>query len=477
MVTRNLPALSAAPTSAVAVLHQQPVIPLAYTHPGLSLPQIVAIVRANWRQGVAIGLIVFLGLAIRAIVKPKAYVATATLQVNYEINDPLGGKEFPINLIGSYIATQMELLSGPVVLTTLVNKFKLYDNKDFAGSLKLGEGIRRAAAEKTLEKNITVEQGKFGSQLIFINYTGTSAIEAADIANGVADIYTSREYQTPALQQSAEAAARYNQQLTELKEKVALAQNALADFHKRTGLITGDGGDVEMSALGNLQASLQEARNRRREAEVLATKNRNVNETLGSAAIQQLRTELRTELAKMDEYRATDGPKHPRVIELQTQIDATRKALAEETRIDTGDSNVQLEAARQLEAKLEKAAEDQRRRVITERQLKEEQEKFKVDLELAQNAYRKALDSYEQISRDSSSKYNGINLISRAVPPPQATGSRTRVGLAIGLAAGLFASFASAFAWGFIDRRVRCRDDLERDYGIPVIVEFKAVPA
>ena len=475
MATNNLPALS--PPSAVTLHHHQPVIPLAYTHPGMSVQQVIAIIRAHWRQGVAIGFLVFLGLAIKAILKPKAYVATATLQVNYAINDPLGGKEFPVNLMGSYIATQMELLSGPVVLTAVVNKLKLYDEKDFAGSLTHDENVRRAAAEAVLEKNITVEQGKFGSQLIFITYTGSTAIQAADIANSVADVYTSREYQTPALQQSAEDKARYESQLAELKEKVTVAQNALAEFHKRTGLITGDGGDVEMVALGNLQASLQDARNKRREAEVAAAKNRNINETLGSTTVQELRTQLRTQLATMDEYRSTDGPKHPRVVELQAKIDATRKALAEETRIDTGDSNVQLDAARQLEAKLEKAAEEQRQRVINERQLKEEQEKFKVDLELAQTAYRKALDSYEQISRDSNSKYNGINLISRAVPPAQAVGSRTRVGLIIALLAGAFASVVAAFVWGFVDRRVRCRDDIERDYGIPVIVEFKAIPA
>jgi len=28
-----------------------------------------------------------------------------------------------------------------------------------------------------------------------------------------------------------------------------------------------------------------------------------------------------------------------------------------------------------------------------------------------------------------------------------------------------------------LNRRVRCRDDLERDLGIPVLAEFAAVPA
>lgn len=473
MVNRNLPTLATPSQPAIAVL--QPAIPQAYAHPGMSVAQVLAILRANWKIGAALGLFVFLAFSVMVILKPKAYGATATLQVNYEINDPLGGKEFPVALIGGYIATQMELLSGPVVLDVVVDKLKLYDNKHFVANMKLPEDARRTAAEKTLEKYIAVDQGKYGSQLIFVRYTASEPGEAAEIANAVADVYTSRAYQTPALQQNAEAAQRYNEQLKELKQKVDVAQNDLADFHKRTGLIVGDGGDVEMAALSNLESQLQDARNKRRQAEAVATTKRASAEMQGSVAVQNLRAQLRLYETRMQEYRATDGPKNPRVVELQAQIDATKKAIDEETRIDLGDSDAQLQSARALEAKLQRASDEQRGRVIVERQLKEEREKYKTNLELAQTAYRRALDSYEQITRDSSSKYQGINLISRATPPTQATGSRTRVGLVVALVAGLMFGLASAFAWGLVDRRVRCRDDIEREYGIPVIAEFGAV--
>jgi len=472
MVQRNLPTLA---TQAAPMAVLQAVIPQSYSNPGMSLAQIFAIIKAYRRQAAGIGFAVFLIMAIMGITKPKSYDAVATLQVNYEINDPLGGKEFPVGLIGSYVATQIELLSGPVVLNTVVDKLKRYDDKHFA-SLKEEEPVRRAAAEKVLEKNIVVEQGRLGSQLIFIKYTASSAMAAADIANGIAEVYTQREYRNPALNQNAEELAQYKAQLEELKQKVDAAQDQMAQFLKRTGLIAGDGGDIEMSALGNLESQLQDARNKRRQAEVLASANRNTSQALGSASVQALRTQLRTQEATMAQYRLTDGPKNPRVIELQGQIDATKKSLEDESKLDGGDSNIQLQSARELEAKLAKASEDQRARVIVERENKEEREKYRVNLELAQTAYRKALDSYEQITRDNSSKYNGINLISRATPPTQATGKRTRVSLIIGMIAGIFVGIGAAFLWGMIDRRVRCRDDIERDYGIPVIVEFGLIP-
>jgi polysaccharide biosynthesis transport protein len=33
------------------------------------------------------------------------------------------------------------------------------------------------------------------------------------------------------------------------------------------------------------------------------------------------------------------------------------------------------------------------------------------------------------------------------------------------------------FCFGLLFRRVRCRDDLERDHGVPVLVEFGPLPA
>lgn len=472
MTQRDLPTLAVPTATAVAL----PVIPQNYTHPGLSLQQLLAIIKAYWKQGLAAGSVIFLAFSAFAILKPRTYLATATLLVSYQINDPLGGKEFPLALIGSYMATQIELLSSSVVLMPVVNRLKLYENKKFVAGVHGDIEAHRAAAEKVLEKYLTIDQGRYGSQLIYINYTADDPVEAALIANTIAEIYTARDYQKSA-RTGGESADRYTEQLQELKDKVTEAQDQLTAFHKRTGLISDDGqADIEMQTLASLEQRLLEAKNARRQAEVLNSSNKtDGNLVLGSTVVQGLKSQLSTQEAAMAQLRTTDGPKNPRVIELQSQIDATRRALSAEIGSYTGNAATELTSARQLEAKLEAATQEQRKKVIAERQLKDEREKYKLELESARTAYRRALDGYDQVSREASSDYNNVRFVSRATPPTKASGRRTRVSLVIAAMAGLFLGVLGPLVYGLIDRRVRCRDDIERDYGIPVIVEFDAI--
>src|SRR2546423_13397538 len=86
------------------------VVPQQYVHPGLSFGQIHAIARAYWRRTLTITLAVTALTGLVSLLIPRTYTATAALMVSYEVNDPLGGREFPMGLLGSYMATQVELL-------------------------------------------------------------------------------------------------------------------------------------------------------------------------------------------------------------------------------------------------------------------------------------------------------------------------------------------------------------------------------
>jgi len=477
MAMQDLPVLSP-PASAPSYPLSVPVIPQNYSHPGVSLQQVLAISKSFWKQSLVIAAVVFVVISILGIMKPKTYIATATLLVNYEINDPLGGKEFPLALIGNWISTQMELIASPVVLLPVVDRLQLDKEKKYVAGVKGGPDAMRTAAEAVLEKNLGVDQGRYGSQLIFIHYTGNTPDEAANVANAVADIYANREYQrtTASVDQATE---QYQQQLADLKNKVTQAQNQLTDFYKKTGLIAGDGqADVESQTLAGLENRLLQAQNARRDAEITAAAGAAGSGTQFSSSltIQNLRAQLSTMNTKMAELRQTDGPKHPRVLELQSQIDSTEKALADETRSYGRNTNSDLDSARRLEGKLQAAIDEQRTKVIAQRQLTQQRERLQQELDSAQTTYRRALDSYEQISRASSSNYNNVSVISRATAPTKPSSKRTRVTLILGAVAGIFMGLALPLVYGFVNRRIRCRDDIERDFGIPVIAEFGEIP-
>ncbi|MHB8729936.1 MAG: Wzz/FepE/Etk N-terminal domain-containing protein, partial [Sulfuricaulis sp.] len=180
----NLPLISR--ESPVSVI--TPVIPLNFVYPGLSLAQILSIIRAYRKPGL---LIIFVVLSLTALVVtlwPRTYMATVTLMVNYEVNDPLNGKELPVGQVGSYIATQIELMQTPEVLLAVVDRLRLTQNKNYTRGYSGNSGSLREWAAKSLSKNLAIYQGQLGSQLIYVTYSANNPTEAAQVANTVAEV-------------------------------------------------------------------------------------------------------------------------------------------------------------------------------------------------------------------------------------------------------------------------------------------------
>jgi succinoglycan biosynthesis transport protein ExoP len=92
--------------------------------------------------------------------------------------------------------------------------------------------------------------------------------------------------------------------------------------------------------------------------------------------------------------------------------------------------------------------------------------------------YKRALDGYDQIMFASDSRFSKVNLVSRAVPPQTSSKPKKVKLLMMGALAGIFLGLALPVAYELvINRRVRCRDDFERAFAIPVLMEFDGIPA
>jgi uncharacterized protein involved in exopolysaccharide biosynthesis len=456
-----------------------PVVPQAYASPGLSVMQVWSVVKAYKKQTIAITLFFMFAAGIVTKLLPKTYEATATLMVNSQSNDPLANKDAMNGAPASYIATQIELMQSPEVLLPVIDRLKLTENKHYVAGYRGDGSTLREWVETKLLKSLTVEQGRSGSQLIYVTYAAESANEAAEVANTVAEVYTEQQYQR-LIGPASDSAKRYTEQLDELKNKVSRAQEQVTQFRQRTGLIDLQAkADSDTADLNSLQQRLLEAQNTRRALEASLSGNVATGDrVLASTAIQTLKTQLSTQEAKMAELRTSLGPKHPQVVELQAQIDSTRKALSDEMNTYSLNASSELTSARQLEAKLQKAVDAQREKVLENRRIQDEGTKYLLELESAQSVYKRALDSYDQIMFASSGRFSNISFVSRATPPLKPSKPKAIKNVIKGTMAGLFLGLVGPLGYGFLlNRRIRCRDDIERDYGIPVLVEFQEFPA
>jgi uncharacterized protein involved in exopolysaccharide biosynthesis len=102
---------------------------------------------------------------------------------------------------------------------------------------------------------------------------------------------------------------------------------------------------------------------------------------------------------------------------------------------------------------------------------------LELELESAAAEYKHALEGYDQVLAASSGRYTNTSVVDRAHAPAKASSPKVLKSLAAGALLGLILGFGGALLYELVNRRVRCRDDIERGYGIPVLAEIMPLPS
>jgi uncharacterized protein involved in exopolysaccharide biosynthesis len=464
----NLPVLAAEQSHSLQLSDEQE------AGGGFTLTQLAHILRAYLWLSIPI-FFVMVGLAF-AFIKfmPKSYEATTALIVNSDNIDPLAGRNQPLGLTYTFFPTQVELINNSVVLAPVVDKLKLQADPHFTGGFVGDANATKDVVLANLRAALKVQQGT-NSQFLYISATARNPVLAADIANAVTDEYLkliSNRTNAPAV----ERASRYSAQVAELKEKFDLAQAKVAEFrgkHAMADLKEGQNGDAEGAALADLETKLLQAKNARRELESRPNDARAENTAVTGASDG---TTMRGELDRLESQlallRTTLGPKHPQVLQLQSQIDSTRDSLQSTLR-------TRLASARDLEAKYQAAVNAERNQLLERRALQDEGEKLLTEQQAAKETYSQALRGQDQIQFASVGNYKDIAVVSKAAPPVKPTKPKKMKLFLMALVASFVFALGGPFAYEFLfNRRIRCRDDLERHFRVVMLAEFeRLIPA
>jgi succinoglycan biosynthesis transport protein ExoP len=466
---------SRTPGTAITVALPEPnlaTIPEQVSQQGMSVAQFAAILLHYWKQIAVITLVFTFLAAVTIKFLPKTYTATATLIVNSDLRDPLAGRDFPAEMIASYVSTQIELMTSPIVLLPVIDRLKLMEDKSFTAGFSGNGDALREFVQKNLALALQVQRGT-GGQLLYVAASAKSAAQAADIANAVADVYIEqdrRRLNDPA----GERAQRYTEELAELREKATIAQDKVTAFRKENGIgdMNSASSGTEVQLLDTLHQHLLETQNLRRTLEAKLTgRQAPADETAGSAVLD-------AQLAQLAQLSGTFGSQHPKVKELNAQILLTRQSLANANHATSANTEAELARTKELERKYVQAVAEQEAKVLKLRQAQDEGSKLVLELESAKSVYKQALDGFDQIMFQAVATHANVSVVSRAVPPLRASKPNKNKLMLMALAAGLGLGVGIPLGYGLIfARRLRCRDDVERDFGIAVLAQLEAVPA
>jgi polysaccharide biosynthesis transport protein len=449
----------------------QPLVLSEFTNPGLSLAQIGSIVWAYRKQTIAIAAVITLATAAVVKFMPKSYVAQATMMVNTGISET--GQETAVT--SSYVSTQVDLMQSPEVLGPVVERFKLTENDEFTAGYRGDGKALPTYVQQQLAKQLVIRQGDQANQLIYLEVTNRSPNLAADITNAIGEVYIDKQrgwITGPANTRAKE----YTDQLNELQSKVKQAQDQVTAYRQKTGTVDTKDMDQESLALASLEQRLQEAQSNRRAVESKTTDTEADTAILASGLIQDLKTKLADQEAQLAQLKTTLGPQHPKIVELVSQIGATQRSLESEVKFYSKGRVADLAAARQLEQKTQAAVNELRTRLISVGKVRDDGAKFELELQSAQAVYKRALEGYDQIMFASGRRDANVTFVSRAVPPANSVKPNKIKLLIMGMLSGLFLGLAGPFAYEFLIKRViRCRDDFERDLGLPVLAELTSI--
>ncbi|HWP00771.1 MAG TPA: chain length determinant protein EpsF [Methylococcus sp.] len=435
----------------------------------------------RWVGIATLGLTVFTTL-VASLLMSKSYLASTTLVIDYKERDPLTGAMFPSDLMPSYLATQVDIISSHTVALKVVDALRLTEDSQLRRRFERktsGEGSFRDWLADDLLRDLEVSPSN-ESNVITITYTGRDRRLVAELANAFAEagIRTNLELQVePARRQ----AAWFDDQVEALRQAFHRAQTELSAYQLEHNVLPAGNLDVESAHLADLSRQLataqgqwyeSEARLRQMQAASADGRLQDLPGMLREPSLQSLKSELARAEAKLAEMGGRYDQNHPMRRSVAAEVASLRKRLATEIQLAAAAIARDTELARQRVADLQRAVEEQKRRILETNQQRDRLALLARDAENAQRAYEAALQRASQVRLESRLEGGNIAVLSPAIPPIKPSKPKLWLNLLLSSFLGGLLGVGAAILSEAADRRFRSGEDLVLDLGAPLLAEI-----
>lgn len=442
----------------------------------MTFGQFLIIMRARWKSALVVLLLTVGGALAFSLALPRQYTATTTLLVDQYRPDVGGSAVYAGSPSPVFMATQVDVLKSERVALSVVRALKLADNpelRDEWNRTASGKGNFDAWLINWLLRGLEVKPSR-DSTVISVSYKAGDAATAARTANLFAQSFLDTALQfrvDPARQNSAVFDARAK----ELRAQLEAAQGRLSAYQRDRGVaVVTDGAlDVETARLNELSSQLvvlqsMSAESASRQAQVRGAGD-GLAEVVNNPLIMNLRGQLSTAEARLQELDSRLGSNHPQVLESRATIDALRTRIDAETRRVSTTLGVTNTINRQREAEIRAALEAQRARVLRLRQAREEGMVLVRDVEAAQRAYDAVLTRLSQTNLETRSPQGSAHVLSEAKEPPLPSSPNLIRNVLLSVVIGTVLAVAMAIVREYLDRRVRTVEELPLSLGLPLL--------
>jgi polysaccharide biosynthesis transport protein len=397
-------------------------------------------------------------------------------------------------------------------------------------ALKAELGLPLEQATATRERLLAIVEGKLkvepqeDTRLITVQYTDGNAQRAADVANAFVEEYV-HEYLESHFNATARASDWLGGQLDSLKARVAESQQKLSDYESKTGLSVlmlglggnsgggssmGGGGGGELSGGGghipavdklaalNEELTAAEADRITKEAIYQLTQTQSpevvselgtsplaaaagggtvINEGQGLTVLQGLRAQEAAIQVQYGDIASKYGPSNPHLAELQGQLSAINKSIADELKRINQRAKNDLELARRTEDGLRQAYNDQQTEVNKLNDNTIELEVLAGEALSNRELYDQLFTRLQEAQIEAGVSATNLALVDEARPTSIPTKPNWRLYPAVGLGTGLFLGIAFAFMRENLDESIVTPEQVQKIGLLPVLSDIPLIRA
>jgi polysaccharide biosynthesis transport protein len=376
-------------------------------------------------------------------------------------------------------------VANPVASSGIQEQFSYwFGNQVF---LLRSTDVTKAAHDRVRAFQPTLERAHVGisaqqipdTAIIQISAWGDSREYTQAYLNALVDEYMNIRQQMKG-ETSERALLAIAERLDDLERQIREQEDALVEFRKNNNLIyIQEQGTAAGSNLARLRDRRADIRTQIRLLETLSIDLQlQTRELLGmetamfdaTAEINFRETKRQADQlrAQISEFSVYLKPRHPRIIQLNTDLERTLNLLEiykNQALDQVHDRRLQLRT--QLE-NLDIVISEQEQVALSNSRLLAEFERINANLSRSRNLYENLLRSIQNLETGQQIDTEIISILDRASPPAESRASLTRK-VGEGFAGGLFAGVFILGMIGFFDSRVFSGDDLKRRFDDAVL--------
>ncbi|MFC1857296.1 GumC family protein, partial [Thermodesulfobacteriota bacterium] len=331
---------------------------------------------------------------------------------------------------------------------------------------------------QALKGMITIEKVE-DTRLLKISVSSPSPVRARDVANAVGQAYI-RFNVANRVKSSESTLSWLTSQLYDMKKNLEDAEQEFLEYKQQARLISvEDKQRVIGQKITDFNDAYLAARNKRLELDTKLNQLRRITESgkdipmLSSLIDNPLLTQLHGQLVNAElEFSGLSRvykSKHPKMIQINTQITQTRKKLTQELLKEVENLKVERAILLSREKALQRTIGDFEQEGMDYNKKELQYTILKRNVEMNQNIYDALLVRLKEADIKENIDVSNIRIAEDAQLPGSPVGPNTRRNILYGVILGLMIGVGISFLWEYLERTLRTEEDIQKYLDLSVL--------